>query len=94
MTHGIPPGNPMRTLYLPYETSFDPESRTYCCEGLDTEGRPFGVGSGDTPVRAGARLREVVMDALLADAYQGNDYTPSLHPGPGSGPFLPFSASP
>lgn len=82
----------MRTLYLPYETSFDPGSRTHCCEGLDTEGRPFGAGSGTTLAQARTRLREAILDALLADANQGNDYTPSLHPSPGDGPFLPFSS--
>lgn len=68
----------MHNFYLPYEVSFDDESRTYCCAGVDRAGKPFGVGSGATPETAAEQLRESVMESLLADASDGDDHTSDL----------------
>ena len=69
----------MYNLYLPYEVSFDSESQTYCCTGLDREEAIFGTGSDATLELAKERLREAVLESLLTDASDGNDYTASLY---------------
>jgi DNA-binding XRE family transcriptional regulator len=69
----------MYNLYLPYEVSFDVESQTYCCTGLDREEEIFGTGSGATLELAEQRLREAVFESLFTDASDGNDYTSSLY---------------
>lgn len=78
----------MHNLYLPYEVSFDEDSRTYCCVGVDRNGKPFGVGSAATPELAESRLREAIFDSLLADAADGNDHTASLFRAPKGESYL------
>ena len=68
----------MYNLYLPYEVTFDAGSRTYCCEGMDRHGMPFGVGAGTTLEVAEGHLRAFVMESLLTDAADGNDHTGDL----------------
>lgn len=68
----------MHNLYLPYEITFDDDSRTFCCEGFDRHMKPFGVGSGPSLEVAEARLRDFVFESLLADASDGNDHTLDL----------------
>lgn len=84
-------GKNMYTLYLPYETSFDEDNRTYCCTGLDRRGKVFGAGSGETLALAAGRLRECVLESLLADASDGNDFTFDLLRLPRGGDFVQFS---
>lgn len=81
----------MHNLYLPYEVSFDDDSRTYCCSGIDRAGKTFGVGSGATPESAAERLRESVMESLLADASDGNDFTSDLLRAPKGEDYLLFT---
>jgi DNA-binding XRE family transcriptional regulator len=82
----------MNNLYLPYEVSFDDDSRTFCCEGIDRNGKPFGVGSGATLEIAVNRLRESVFDSLIADASDGNDHTTSFHRTPRGDDFILLTA--
>jgi len=82
----------MNNLYLPYEISFDEDSRTFCCEGIDRHGKPFGVGSGVTLDSAVKRLRESVFASLSTDASDGNDHTASLHRTPKGDDFLLLTA--
>jgi DNA-binding XRE family transcriptional regulator len=81
----------MYNLYLPYEVSFDDDSHTYCCTGVDRAGKPFGVGSDATPETAAKRLRESVMESLLTDASDGTDYTTDLLRSPRGEDYLSFT---
>jgi DNA-binding XRE family transcriptional regulator len=82
----------MHNLYLPYEVSFDIESQTYCCTGLDREEEIFGTGSGATVELARQRFREAVFESLLSDASDGNDNTSSLYRTLKGDPCLVLSA--
>jgi DNA-binding XRE family transcriptional regulator len=63
----------VKTLYLPYETAFDEETSTWCLVGRDSAGSEFGVGASAEPEEAAARLRDWVLDSLLASASDGVD---------------------
>jgi len=69
----------MNNLYLPYGISFDQGSKTFCCEGLDRHGKPFGAGAGPTLEAAERHLREFVFESLLADAADGHGHTSDLY---------------
>lgn len=81
----------MQSLFLPFETSFDDASQSYCCVGVDRFGKPFGAGSGATVEEAVARLREALFDSLLADAADGNDSSFSLFRSQQGDACLPLS---
>jgi DNA-binding XRE family transcriptional regulator len=81
----------MRNLYLPYDLSFDETSRTFCCEGVDRHGKPFGVGSGPTLEAATLALRAALFESLIADAADCNDHTLDLCRAPRGTQDLCFS---
>ena len=64
----------MRALFLPYQTEFDPETRTYCIIGKDSHGDPFGVGAGATRQEGEEALREFVLEVLDFQATRGLDH--------------------
>jgi DNA-binding XRE family transcriptional regulator len=68
--------------------SFDEASPTYCCEGIDRLGKPFGAGSGVTLEVARKHLRAYVFESLLTDASDGNDHTGALYRAPRGDAFL------
>lgn len=81
----------MDDLYLPFGVKYDPCSKTFCCTGIDRAGKPFGVGSGPTQEIAEQRLREYVLESLLADAADGNDHTGAFSLAPKGGGNLVFT---
>ncbi len=68
----------MKTLYLPYEKSFDEESRRWGLVGKAAAGDDFGVGVGETVEAAERRLRSWILDSLVAAATDGQDLTNDL----------------
>jgi len=82
----------MHNLYLPYDQTFDEDSRTFCCEGRDRHGKPFGAGSGPTQEMAVEHLRAFVLESLLADAADGNDHTSDLFRAPKGDTFVRFTS--
>lgn len=68
----------MKALYLPYDISFDAESKTYCLTGRDRHGKIFGVGSGPSVELAQQRLRDYILESLCAAADDSQDYTVDL----------------
>lgn len=68
----------MKTLYLPYEKSFDEESARWGLVGRSVSGDDFGVGVGETVEEAEGRLRSWVLDSLVAAAADGQDATSDL----------------
>jgi DNA-binding XRE family transcriptional regulator len=63
----------MRSMYLPFMRIFDEETSSWCLTGRDRSGADFGVGASADPDEAAVRLREWVMDSLLASAGDGDD---------------------
>lgn len=63
----------MRTLYLSVDKVFDEETSTWTLVGKDTKGEDFGVAAGDTLDAAERRLRDWVLDSLIASAADGDD---------------------
>lgn len=63
----------MQTLFLPYQTHFDDETRTYCLVGVDRQGQEFGVGAGPTPEDCVEALRDHVLEVLETHASDGED---------------------
>lgn len=68
----------MKHLYIPYSTSFDGASNTWCAEGVDRYGNAFGVGAGANEDRAKLALRVYVLESLLAGAADGDDFLRDL----------------
>jgi DNA-binding XRE family transcriptional regulator len=68
----------MKPLFLPYEDRRDPSTADYVLVGRDRRGKEFGVGSGSSREVAEQRLREWVLDSLLASAADGHDGTSDL----------------
>lgn len=63
----------MRSMFLPFEMVFDEETSSWCFTGRDRSGREFGVGAAVDPDDAATRLREWVLDSLLAAAGDSED---------------------
>jgi DNA-binding XRE family transcriptional regulator len=63
----------MRTLYLPYQREFDQETSTWTVTGRDSEGQDYGVAAGESIELAEERLKDWVLDSLLASAGDGED---------------------
>ncbi len=63
----------MRSMFLPFEGVFDEATSTWCLPGRDRSGNEFGVGAAADPDEAGGRLRDWVLDSLLAAAGDGDD---------------------
>src|SRR5207245_682655 len=70
----------MRTLYLPYEREFDEETSSWTVTGRDSEGQDFGVAAGESLELAQERLKDWVLDSLLASAGDGEDRFGDLLP--------------
>jgi len=68
----------MRSMYLPFERVFDEETSSWCFTGRDRSGEEFGVGAAVDPDEAAVRLREWVLDSLLAAAGDGENRTGDL----------------
>jgi DNA-binding XRE family transcriptional regulator len=69
----------MRNLYLPYTKVFDKESSSWCLTGRDSRRREFGVAAADSVGKAEERLRNWVLDSLLAAADDGEDRLRDLY---------------
>jgi DNA-binding XRE family transcriptional regulator len=63
----------MRNLFLPYDRLFDEETSTWCLTGHDSAGQDFGVAAASDPGEADERLRDWVLESLLAAAGDGED---------------------
>jgi DNA-binding XRE family transcriptional regulator len=63
----------MRSMFLPFERAFDEETSSWCLTGRDRSGEDFGVGAAADPDDAATRLREWVLDSLLAAAGDGEN---------------------
>jgi DNA-binding XRE family transcriptional regulator len=81
----------MQFRYLPYTSSRDAHTRTWCAEGLDACGEPFGVGAGSTPESAQHALREYVLESLVGAAADSHDLTRDLTSERPIGDHLAFS---
>ena len=80
----------MRALYLPFESEFDPKTRTYCLSGKDREGQLFGVGAGPTVEECEEALRAYVLEVLDSHAADGEDHLGDLHVRAPEGSHLVF----
>jgi HTH-type transcriptional regulator / antitoxin HipB len=60
-------------MFLPFERAFDEDSSSWCFTGRDRSGDDFGVGASADPDEAAARLRDWVLDSLLAAADDGEN---------------------
>jgi DNA-binding XRE family transcriptional regulator len=63
----------MRNLFLPYDRVFDEETSKWCLTGHDSAGQEFGVAVASDPELADERLRDWVLESLLAAAGDGED---------------------
>jgi DNA-binding XRE family transcriptional regulator len=63
----------MRSMFLPFEMVFDEETSSWCLTGRDRSGAEFGIGAATDPDDAAGRLRDWVLDSLLASAGDGDD---------------------
>jgi len=63
----------MTSMFLPFERAFDEETSSWCLIGRDRSGEDFGVGAAADPDEAAGRLREWVLDSLLAAAGDGEN---------------------
>jgi DNA-binding XRE family transcriptional regulator len=63
----------MKSMFLPLERIFDEETSSWCMTGRDRSGAEFGVGAAEDPDEAALRLRDWVLDSLLAAAGDGDD---------------------
>ncbi len=70
----------MRSLFLPFEKIFDEETSSWCMTGRDRAGSDFGVGAAADPDEAAGRLRDWVLDSLLAAAGDADDRLDDLLP--------------
>ncbi len=68
----------MKSLFLPYIEKFDKSNSTWVFIGRDARRRDFGVGAGRTREVAQERLRDWVLDSLLAAAADGQDLSVDL----------------
>lgn len=82
----------MRTLYVPYDREFDDETSTWTLTGKDTEGEDFGVAATDSVEEAEERLKEWILDSLMASADDGEDRLTDLTPDQPDGPYIAFTA--
>lgn len=80
----------MKSLYLPYTTEFDQETRTYCIVGQDSCGKEFGVGAGGTMELCERRLRDWILEVLDVQAAHGLDNFGDLHDAPPLGEHVVF----
>lgn len=62
-------------MYLPYTLTFDPDTKTYCAEGIDRDGYTFTEGAGHSSSEAESTLREAVIEILMKGASLGHDFT-------------------
>jgi DNA-binding XRE family transcriptional regulator len=63
----------MKSMFLPYVMVFDEETSSWCLTGHDPLGADFGIGAATDPDEAAVRLRDWVLDSLLAAAGDGED---------------------
>ena len=61
----------MKALYLPFRKRFLREDSSWGLVGKDSDGADFGVGVGPAVEVAEQRLREWVIDSLIAAAADG-----------------------
>ena len=80
----------MKTLYLPYSTEFDDETRTFCIVGRDSHGDDFGVGADATIEGCERAMRDFVLEVLDVQAMQGLDHFGDLHAEPPKGDHVVF----
>jgi len=84
----------MRSMFLPFERVFDDETSRWCLTGRDRFGEEFGVGVAPDPDEAAGRLRDWVLDSLLAAAGDQEDRLGDLLPEcPAEGDCLVFGPS-
>jgi DNA-binding XRE family transcriptional regulator len=69
----------MKPMYIPFDTTFDAETRTWCAQGMDSHGELFGVGAGGSEQSAVAALRDYVLESLLGAANDGADFLGDFH---------------
>jgi DNA-binding XRE family transcriptional regulator len=68
----------MKPLFLPYVEKLDKPNSTWVLVGRDARRRDFGVGAGPTREVAQARLRDWILDSMLAAAADGQDLSKDL----------------
>jgi DNA-binding XRE family transcriptional regulator len=77
-------------MFLPFARIFDDETSTWCLTGRDRSGVDFGVGAAADPDEAAARLKDWVLDSLLAAAGDGENRLDDLSPAPSDENCLVF----
>jgi transcriptional regulator with XRE-family HTH domain len=80
----------MRALYLPYRKRHIQEDSSWGLVGKDSHGADFGVGVGPAVEVAEQRLREWVIDSLIAAAGDGEDRLGDLVAKPPRGAHVAF----
>jgi transcriptional regulator with XRE-family HTH domain len=80
----------MRALHLPYRKRFTREDSTWGLIGKDSRGADFGVGVGPAVEVAEQRLRDWVIDSLLAAAADAEDRFGDLVAIPPRGSHISF----
>jgi DNA-binding XRE family transcriptional regulator len=80
----------MKALYLPYRKRFVRDDSSWGLVGKDSRGADFGVGVGPAVEVAEQRLRQWVMDSLLAAAADGKDHLGDLVAIPPRGSHVTF----
>jgi DNA-binding XRE family transcriptional regulator len=82
----------MRNRYLRFRKRYDDQTSSWGVIGLDSDRRDFGVGVGATVDEATQRLRDWVLDSLVASAGDGEDRLSDLEDGrPKRGDSIAFS---
>jgi hypothetical protein len=84
----------MRALHLPYRKIFIREDSSWGLIGKDSRGADFGVGVGPAVEVAEQRLREWIIDSLLAAAASGQDRLDDLVTRAPRGAHLSFMPHP
>ena len=80
----------MKALYLPYRKRFLRDDSRWGLIGKDSHGADFGVGVGPAVEVAEQRLRQWVIDSLLAAAADGKDHLGDLVAIPPRGSHMTF----
>jgi transcriptional regulator with XRE-family HTH domain len=80
----------MKALYLPYRKKLVRDDSSWGLIGKDSHGADFGVGVGPAVEVAEQRLRQWVIDSLLAAAADGKDHLGDLVAIPPRGSHVTF----